>query len=181
MNIKEVLKIFEASDIRLLPESIMNSLQDAYKRNSVYKLMLELNDNDLSYDWFSSIYEDELAQRNQNKQDFTPNTVGILLSKLTGTVKGTIYEPTAGNGSLLIANWWYRKTQLGDGFKSLEHPIECWELSDRSIPILLFNLSIRGINAVVYHGDVISQDVKDKYILTNINDAVNEFSIITKN
>ncbi|MDR2004130.1 MAG: N-6 DNA methylase [Prevotella sp.] len=181
MDIKEVLKIFDASDIRLLPESIMNSLQDEYKRNAVYKSMLELNGNDLSYDWFNSIYEDELAQRNQNKQDFTPNKVGVLLSQLTATAKGRIYEPTAGNGSLLITNWWYRKTQLGDDFKSSEHPIECWELSDRSIPILLFNLSIRGINAVVYHGDVIAQDTKAKYTLTNVNDTPGEFSTITKN
>ena len=182
MNIDEILKLLKISDIRLMPEAIMDLLMgDICTRDAVYQSISELNNNDFSFDWFNSLYEDELAQRNQNKQDFTPNMVGVLLSKLTGIVKGKIYEPTAGSGSLLIANWCHRKTLLGNSFKPSEHPIECWELSDRSIPILLLNLSIRGINAVVYHGDVITQDIKAKYTLMNINDNPSEFSTITKN
>lgn len=182
MKTDEILKLLGITDLRLMPESIMNILMSNISdRDTIYQSIARLNNNDLSFDWFAILYEEELAQRAQNKQDFTPNMVGVLLSRLTGIVQGKIYEPTAGNGSLLIANWWHRKTLLGDSFRPSEHPIECWELSDRSIPILLFNLSIRGIDAVVYHGDVIAQDIKAKYTLININDNPSEFSTITKN
>ena len=57
---------------------------------------------------------------------------------------------------------------------------ECWELSDRSIPILLFNLSIRGMMGIVYHGDVLEKKIKQKYILLNRKDDALAFSEIHK-
>lgn len=182
MKTDEILKLLRIADLRLMPEAIMSLLMgEISNRDAVYQSIARLNNNDYSIDWFGALYEEEFAQRTQNKQDFTPNMVGVLLSRLTGIAKGKIYEPTAGNGSLLIANWHYRNTLLKDNFKPSDHPVECWELSDRSIPILLFNLSIRGINAVVYHGDVITQNFQAKYTLININDNPSEFSVITKN
>ena len=155
MSEVELKKLFQIEDILSLPNAIFKIIFDNDERlHHIYRELLQLNTHDLSRDWFQDIYEGELAQRNQNKQDFTPNVVGILLSRLTGVSKGVIYEPTAGNGSLIISNWWHRVKTLGTDFKPSEHPVECWELSDRSIPLLLLNLSIRGINATVYHGDV---------------------------
>jgi hypothetical protein len=177
MTTKDLYKIFEIEDLSLLPSSIMESIFSE-KRDLIYDDLLKLN-SDLSFDWFQNIYEDELAQRNQNKQDFTPNSVGVLLSKLTGYDRGNIYEPTAGNGSLLIANWWYRKNAVLD-FKPEEHPVECWELSSRSLPILLLNLSIRGIVGVVYHGDVLSKTIKCKYDLINERDTYSKIIKITQ-
>lgn len=159
---KEELKI---EDLQELPEAIYKILFSDKKDELFYKL-LDRYDWDLSYDWFQNLYEEELAQRNQNKQDFTPNTVGVLLSNLTGCEKGKIYEPTAGNGSLIISNWNYRRNELGDKFRLEEHAVECWELSNRSIPILLLNMSIRGIVGEVYHGDVLTKKIKAKYILS---------------
>lgn len=168
---KEILQI---EDIQDLPSAIENLLFSSEKE-IFFRKLLELYNNDLSYDWFQNIYESELAQRNQNKQDFTPNSVGTLLSNLTGLEKGKIYEPTAGNGSLLISNWWYRKSNISD-FQTKDYPVECWELSNRSMPILLLNLSIRNIEAVVYHGNVIENEIKETYILS----ADVEFSQIKK-
>ena len=166
---------FQIEDIQDLPNAIEKILFSEKKEEFFFKL-LDMHDWDLSYDWFQNIYEEELAQRNQNKQDFTPNSVGVLLSNLTGVAKGKIYEPTAGNGSLIISNWNYRKDKLGDEFNSTAHPVECWELSNRSIPILLLNLSIRGIIGEVYHGDVLTKEIKAKYILSKGN----QFSKIEK-
>jgi Type I restriction-modification system methyltransferase subunit len=176
MNSKEIKKIFEIEDVLSLPMAITSLLFESSieKRDSVYKELLEVNKGDLSHDWFQEIYEGELAQRNQNKQDFTPNVIGILLSKLTGVEEGCIYEPTAGNGSLLIANWWYRVSNLGENYLPSRHPVVCWELSDRSIPILLLNLSIRGIIGEVHHGDVIEQKIKTKYTLEVNNTCFSE-------
>lgn len=174
MNKIDLLKLLNCEDINDI-SSVINDCIFSADRDILYSELLKMNNNDLSYDWFQALYEDELAQRNQNKQDFTPNIVGNLLSRLTGTTSGTIYEPTAGNGSLLIANWWYRKINIQD-FKASDHPVECWELSPRSIPILLLNLSIRGIIGTVYHGNVLTKYVKKEYILSH-NDG--NFSTIT--
>jgi len=178
MTIKDLKDVFNINDILSLPEAIFRILfENTDERDKIYNKLIALN-CDFSYDWFQNIYEEELSQRHQSKQDFTPNMIGVLLSELTGTDVGRIYEPTAGNGSLIIANWWFRKSTLADKFVSTEHPVECWEMSDRSIPILLLNMSIRGIEAVVYHGDVLSKDVKNKYVLTYREDS--PFSEITK-
>ncbi len=58
--------------------------------------------------------------------------------------------------------------------------VTCWELSSRSIPLLLLNLSIRGIMGYVYHGDVLERTVKMKYILINKEDDTLGFSEIIK-
>ena len=168
-------KLLNIEDLQDLPLAIEKILYSEKKEDFFYK-MLDAHDWDLSYDWFQKIYEDELAQRSQNKQDFTPNSIGVLLSNLTGIIKGKIYEPTAGNGSLIIANWNYRREKLAEEFNTEDHPVECWELSNRSIPILLFNLSIRGISGEVFHGDVLTKEIKAKYTLLKNN----QFSKIEK-
>ena len=96
---------------------------------------------------------------------------------ITGVKDGATYEPTAGNGSMLIADWW-RKAQahVPFDFYPSKNPIECWELSDRSIPILLLNLSIRGIVGIVHHGDVLEKKEKATYQLVNEKDDCLGFS-----
>ena len=122
----------------------------------------------------------ELSERKQKKQDFTPNSLGILCSKLTSQA-GSIHEPTAGNGSMIIADWWQRCHNKipWEHFPS-QNMVTCWELSARSIPILLLNLSIRGIMGYVYHGDVLEKSIKMKYILLNQKDDTLGFSDIIK-
>lgn len=183
ISLKDVFRVFEIEDLQDFPTAVHRLLEkEIAERNQVYCELLELNGFDLSYDWFQNIYEDELAQRGQKKQDFTPNQVGVILSKITDTKPGKIYEPTAGNGSLLIANWWQRCLRYKFPYmhRPSQHMFECWELSNRSIPILLLNLSIRGMMGVVYHGDVLTQEIKCKYILLNRDDNTLGFSEIIK-
>ena len=82
---------------------------------------------------------------------------------------------------MIIADWWQRCMKLlpWEHFPS-QNIVSCWELSDRSIPILLLNLSIRGIMGYVYHGDVLTKEVKQKYILLNRKDDTLSFSEIIK-
>ena len=61
-----------------------------------------------------------------------------------------------------------------------QNMVTCWELSARSIPILLLNLSIRGIMGYVYHGDVLTREVKQKYILLNRKNDALAFSEVIK-
>lgn len=182
MDKKEILfRLFDIEDLRDFPEAVMNLLQgDIEKRDEVYKELIRINNNDMSYDWFQDIYEGELSERKQKKQDFTPNALGVICSKLTDQT-GSVHEPTAGNGSMIIADWWERcrKKMPWECFPS-QNMVTCWELSARSIPILLLNMSIRGIMGYVYHGDVLEKDVKQKYILLNREDDALAFSEVVK-
>ena len=179
---KEMLfSLFGIEDLRDLPGAVMNLLQgDFERRNEVYKELIRINNNDMSYDWFQDVYESELSERKQKKQDFTPNALGVICSKLTGQT-GNVHEPTAGNGSMIIADWWERcrKKMPWECFPS-QNMVTCWELSARSIPILLLNLSIRGIMGYVYHGDVLENEIKQKYILLNREDDALAFSEVVK-
>ena len=181
MNKDDLFKVFLINDLMDLPNAVTKILDmDLEDRNKIYRELIRLNDNDLSYDWFQEVYESDLSERKQKKQDFTPNSLGVLCSLLTSQT-GSIHEPTAGNGSMIIADWWQRCTKL----LPWEHVpsqniVSCWELSDRSIPILLLNLSIRGIMGYVYHGDVLTKEVKQKYILLNRKDDTLSFSEIIK-
>ena len=179
---KDILfSFFSIEDLRDLPEAVMNLLQgDIERRDEVYKELIRINNNDMSYDWFQDIDESELSERKQKKQDFTPNALGVICSKLTSQT-GSVHEPTAGNGSMIIADWWERcrKKMPWECFPS-QNMVTCWELSARSIPILLLNLSIRGIMGYVYHGDVLENEVKQKYILLNRKDDALAFSEVVK-
>ena len=181
MNKDDLFKVFLINDLMDLPNAVTKILDmDLEDRNKIYRELIRLNDNDLSYDWFQEVYESDLSERKQKKQDFTPNSLGVLCSLLTSQT-GSIHEPTAGNGSMIIADWWQRCTKLlpWEHLPS-QNIVSCWELSDRSIPILLLNLSIRGIMGYVYHGDVLTKEVKQKYILLNRKDDTLSFSEIIK-
>ena len=180
MTKEEVFNLFKIEDLKDLPEAVETILfGDLKLRNEIYNTLLSLNNFDLSYDWFQDFYEQELSERKQKKQDFTPQEIGLLCAKLVG--EGSIHEPTAGNGGMIIQKWWdsCRKVYPWEYLPS-EHIVECWELSSRSIPILLLNLSIRGIMGYVYHGDVLEKTIKQRYILLNRNDSSMSFSEIIK-
>ncbi len=181
MKKEELFNLFGIEDLKDLPSAVMNLLDgDIDARNEVYKELIRKNNGDMSHDWFQEIYETELSERKQKKQDFTPNILGVLCSNITSQ-SGSIHEPTAGNGSMIISDWWERcrKKIPWEHFPS-QNMITCWELSARSIPILLLNLSIRGMMGYVYHGDVLTKEVKQKYILLNRKDDTLAFSEIIK-
>jgi hypothetical protein len=182
MTKQQLFDLFNIADLLDLPSAVMTLLEgDPEKRDKVYRQLIVLNNLDLSQDFFQELYESELSQRKQKKQDFTPNSVGTLASLLTGLPKGIIHEPTAGNGSMIIADWWNRcLLHFPWTYKPSENIVSCWELSDRSIPLLLLNLSIRGIMGEVMHGDVLERTVKARYLLINEHDNPLAFSTIVR-
>lgn len=179
IDTKILFELLGITDIMAMPDALMKIITgDRVIRDSLYRELLEMNGYDLSRDWFQALYEEELAQRRQNKQDFTPESVSVLCSLLIGN-HSSVHEPTAGNGSMLISDWWnnVRKEWPGLYLPSM-HMVDCWELSDRSIPILLLNLSIRGMMGIVHHGDVLENEEKCRYILLNKRDDALAFSDI---
>lgn len=181
MTTNELCGLFHIEDLKDLPQAVTALLDgDREKRDGIYRQMIVMNGYDLSYDWFQPLYEAELSERKQKKQDFTPRELGVLCSELTGQ-RGTVHEPTAGNGSMVIADWWQRCSKLLPWeHRPSEHMVTCWELSARAVPLLLLNLSIRGIMGYVYHGDVLEGTVKQKYILLNRTDDTLGFSDVVR-
>ena len=66
MTSQDVSKIFDLEDINDLPNAIMHLLEgDLERRDEVYRELIRLNGNDMSYDWFQKLYEFELAESSQ--------------------------------------------------------------------------------------------------------------------
>lgn len=164
---------YQASEV--LKEILFNS----EKRVNLFNAFLEL-ENDMSKDWFHVYFEEELANKKKYAQDFTPNSITTLVSKILETGKPSFnMDVAAGTGALTIRKWYedrltispfiYRPSMF---FYHLE------ELSDRAIPFLLFNMAIRGMNAVVLHGDVLSRTFKQVYFIQNDADDFMGYSSI---
>ncbi len=181
MNKKECLDFFGIDDIMNLPKAVEQVIQKPlYERNDIYREFMRLNNYDMGRDWFQRVYEEEFSQRKNQGQDFTPIEVTELCSMLAGVENArNVHEPTAGTGQLIISAWWiWAKSRTPwEAFPSL-FPVTVWEILDRTIPFLLFNLSIRGLMGYVYCGDVLEKIVKAKYILLNRHDDALGFSEI---
>lgn len=153
--------------------ALKDILFDKDKRLKIFKRFLEI-ENNLDYDWFTNYFQEEQANRNNLKQDYTPHCLCDLVNRLIPQHSETIYDECCGIGGLTISTL----KEHRDSIFYLE------ELSDNSVMLLLFNLSIRGINAYVKHGDVLTNQFKTVYKLTNkgefsdieiVEDADNEF------
>ena len=181
MNKTECMQFFGVNDIMNLPKAVEAVIQRPLdERNEIYREFLRLNDYDMGRDWFQRVYEEEFSQRKNQGQDFTPIEATELCAMLAGVETAhSVHEPTAGTGQMIISAWWTwaRKRIPWEAFPSL-FPVSVWEILDRTIPFLLFNLSIRGIMGYVYHGDTLENTVKRKYILLNRTDDVLGFSEI---
>jgi len=154
------------------PDRVMEILTDEKLKHEVFNRFLENFNFDVSYDWFYDYFQDKHADRSKLKQDFTPKSVSSVLQGVitNGPLVGLIYEPSAGTGGNLI-NAWNADTRKQSSFdyKSSNTIWWCEEISDRSIPFLLFNLMIRGMNAVVVHGDTLTREAKKIYVTTSEN------------
>lgn len=168
INIKESYK---ASDV------LMKLLFNKEEREQLFKEFIKL-EKDMSYDWFHAYFQEEHADRKVKKQDFTPNSVSEVLSKLVGESSSTL-DVAAGTGGITIQKWLLDKRSVKFfDYKPSMFFYSCEELADRAIPFLLFNLAIRGMNATVVHGDVLSREVKQVYYLQNTKDDFLAFSDI---
>lgn len=171
-TINELLGINESYQA---PARLLELMLDDEKRTETFNEFLKY-EHDLSYEWFKFYFEDEHADRKKKKQDFTPQCVSKLLAKLTGG--GNHYHEVAvGTGSILIGAWHeerLKSTPLTYDPRNYWYHAE--ELSDRAIPFLIFNMSIRGMNGVILHGDSLTREFKDVYFIRNDSDDYQAYS-----
>lgn len=160
MELKEltnkILEIFEVKSEDALAEKIF----DAVKNNTTKKFC-EFRDlvGDLSTDWLQMIYQYYLADRKEKMQDYTPKSLGIFMAKLAGP-SDKITDLCAGSGALTIQKW----------NENHEQSFELYELDEKVIPFLLFNMVVRNIECIVYHSDVLKQEIYHTYRISKGNE-----------
>ena len=160
-KINNLLGIKEAYE---MPNRLMKLLENKEDRETLFEKFLEY-EKDLSFDWFTDYFQNEQGDREALKQDFTPNCICEIISKLEEPTE-TVTDICSGTGGLFIKNWVTNKNAS----------FHCEEISSRTIPILLFNMAIRGVNGELVHGDSLEQAIECVYILKNNG----KFSDITK-
>lgn len=166
--LEKINKILGIKESYKAPDRVMEILyMNKVERDEIFMEFLDAFDKDVTYDWFYEYFQDEHADRRNQKQDFTPKTVSKLLSQMVGQ-GGNYYEPAAGTGGILIERWNYDRLQ--------HSPFDYWpsdyyytveELSDRAIPFLLFNMIIRGMNGNVIQCDVLTRESSGAFFIQN--------------
>ena len=123
---------------------------DAKKFNAY----IDAVDGDLSKDYLQMIYQYYIADRKEKKQDFTPKCLAQFLGMLVGN-EDEIVDLCAGSGALTIQKWQQNPDTI----------FRCYELDERVIPYLLFNLVIRNVNANVCRADALQFEVYDQWVI----------------
>ncbi|MDT2808362.1 N-6 DNA methylase [Vagococcus lutrae] len=155
------------------------------EREKFYRGMIEIEPR-MAIDSFKPYFELYSAERKSNMQDYTPDQVAKLLASITRSdskdfekSKYAGVDTTAGTGSLIIQKWNDDRIQ--------EHPCNytphkyiylAEEMADNSIPYLIHNLAMRGMNAVVFHGNSLTREAKNIYFIQNTSDDFMKFSDI---
>lgn len=160
---------------------------DKERREAFYKALQKFQLKDYE-DTFKKYFEIYSAERKSFKQDYTPQSISKILSSLTFSPQSigySAYDPTAGTGALIINQWWSNMTAHNPfEYKPSFHFYLCEEIADNVIPYLLHNLIMRGINAIVIHGDTLERYAKNIYFIQNKQDdylAFSEIGLMPKN
>lgn len=157
MELKEltskVIELLNIESPEQIPDSLMgivlNGKTEYFDR--FYNLV-----EDLSIDWLQKIFQYYLADRKVKMQDYTPVSLARFVGKLLQTEnERSVYDLCAGSGALTIQKW-----NLNNELKFV-----CYEYDKTVIPILLFNLAVRNIDAVVVNGDALQDEVFATYLV----------------
>lgn len=140
-----------------LPDKLMTLLLDEEEKNKLFNSFMKY-DIDLSSDFFRDYFQEEHSDRKGLKQDYTPDSICKIISRLQDK-QDSVLDVCSGTGSLTLFTYNENKNAT----------FQCEELSSRSIPILLFNLSIRNVNAFIIQKDVLKNEITSIYKLIKGN------------
>ena len=147
----KVLTIFNVP-IGQLRDALMQSVTEY--NTDIMDRFCDIVKQDLSIDHLQMIYQYYLADRKEKKQDYTPKCLAELMGKLAGESE-TLIDMCAGSGALTIQSWVENKNRS----------FILYELDENVIPFLLFNLSLRNIQATIIRSDVLSGEVFDMWTI----------------
>jgi type I restriction-modification system DNA methylase subunit len=157
MELKEltskVIELLKIESPEQIPDSLMKIVLNG--KTEYFDKFCNLVE-DLSIDWLQKIFQYYLADRKVKMQDYTPVSLAKFVGKLVRTEnERTVYDLCAGSGALTIQKW-----NLNNELKFV-----CYEYDKTVIPILLFNLAARNIDAVVVNGDALQDEVFATYLV----------------
>ena len=144
---------FEARETHELPTKMMERLLDDEKRYGILESYRQTF-SDLTHDYLRDFFQDSAADRKALKQDYTPDSICQIVAHLAGKPERCL-DMCAGTGALTIGVW----------KESPQTEFICMELSTMAVPFLLLNLSVRGIEATVVQGDVLTEEIQTIYEL----------------
>ena len=143
-------KLFGIDEISELGPALMSALES--HDESIMQSFCDMVDGDLSKDWLQMIYQYNCADRKEKKQDYTPKCLADFMGRLVGDAD-TVVDMCAGSGALIIQKW----------NRSKDQKFRAYEIDENVIPYLLFNLTIRNIQATVYRADVLNDEVFEQW------------------
>lgn len=150
-NLKDkVFELLEINDVNQLTSKITEIVNANDYR--IYEEFVSIVE-DLSKDWLQKIYQYYLADRKNKMQDYTPPSIAKLIAQISMDEQAKVIDMCAGSGALTIQRW------------NLNHKTKfvCYELDGNVIPILLFNLAVRNIDATVHQEDVLLNEISKTY------------------
>ena len=177
LQAEQINKILGIEESYKAPTVIMDILKDKKKREKLFLDILQI-DSDLSKDTFLGYFEEEHRNKLKYAQEFTPESISKLLTKMLPDSNNTL-DIASGSGSLTIAKW--NSDRLKHSplvYRPSMYFYQCEELSDRVLPFMLANFMLRGMNVAVVHGDALTREVKQVYLVVNEEDDFMKFSTL---
>ena len=148
-TINEIFGITESFE---LPKVLLLKLMNESEKDKLCDKLLQY-DFDYKNDSLRDYFQENNANRNALTQDYTPDCLCTLISKLMPKTDSVI-DICSGTGALTVS------------VSSNDINYQCEELSQMSIPILLLNLCIRNLQATVLQKNVLENKVEKVYKLT---------------
>lgn len=157
MTAQQINAALDIQESYQMPDALMKKITgpDAEAFFDLFK------NEDPATDYFRDYFQENQSNRDAMKQDYTPDPVCELVNKLAGNSENTL-DLCSGTGALTVSSNW-------TGYH------RCEEISQRALPVLLFNLAIRGISGTVANRDTITSETSRLWELKKaINIAVSQ-------
>ncbi|EKQ10842.1 phage protein [Lacticaseibacillus casei A2-362] len=186
---KTIAKLLHGDDLASTSEYLMHILFDKDKREQLFRQFLEYETN-VDYDWFNLYYSQEMTRVSKKSKSFySPPALGKLAKQLLDVARtdgdaeatknsllATNYDVGAGTGQLTIAAWnanrrkhnpFYYKPSM---YFYVAEELKQEGKPSRSLPFLLFNYLIRGMDGVVIAGDSLTRSASQVYFIQQPED-----------
>lgn len=191
LTYEDFYKVAQVTQHSEFEKYLNNILFKKDERCKFYDSLMAIN-SDLSVDSFKPYFELYAAERKSFQQDYTPKEVTSLMAELTRsdmldhqTSKYSGYDATAGTGGIIIQKWHDDKVRETPwSYAPHRYLYRADELADNVMPYLLHNLAMRGMNAIVVHGDVLTGKSKQVYFIQNTKDdymAYSDINVMPRN
>lgn len=184
-----IAKLLHGDDLASTSGYLMHILFDKDKREQLFRQFLTY-ETDVSYDWFNLYYSQEMTRiSKKHKSYYSPPALGKLAKQLVDVARtdgdteatknnllATHYDIGAGTGQLTVTAWdANRRKHSPFSYKPSMYFYVAEELKQegkpsRSLPFLLFNYLIRGMDGVVIAGDSLTRSISQVYFIQQPED-----------